>query len=126
MRNTSLKLINKISDNDLLKNILSWFQRSKIKFKNEEQMLQSIGVANIRMGMAQAHMFIEGKTEEHRQLKKYLSLGRNHRILLDCFWLMQARGDESIIIGDVLITDSLAFAMKKMSNIWHRCNKKNS
>jgi len=124
MRNTSLKLINKISDNDLLKNILSWFQRSKIKFKNEEQMLQSIGVANIRMGMAQAHMFIEGKTEEHRQLKKYLSLGRNHRILLDCFWLMQARGDESIIIGDVLITDSLAFAMKKMSNIGIDATKK--
>ena len=124
MRNTSLKLINKISDNDLLKNILSWFQRSKIKFKNEEQMLQSIGVANIRMGMAQAHMFIEGKTEEHRQLKKYLSLGRNHSILLDCFWLMQARGDESIIIGDVLITDSLAFAMKKMSNIGIDATKK--
>ena len=34
MWNPSLKLINKISDNDLLKNILSWFRRSNIKFKN--------------------------------------------------------------------------------------------
>jgi hypothetical protein len=124
MRNTSLKLINKISDNDLLKNILSWFRRSNIKFKNEDQMLQSVGVANIRMGMAQAHIFLESKTEEHRQLKKYLSLGQNHRILLDCFWLMQARGDENIIIGDTLITDSLAFAMKKMTNIGIDATKK--
>jgi hypothetical protein len=124
MRNPSLKLINKISDHDLLKNILSWFRRSNIKFKNEEQMLQSVGVANIRMGMAQAHFFLEGKTEEQRQLKKYLSLGRNHRILLDCFWLMQARGDENIIIGDVLVTDSLAFAMKKMTNIGIHATKK--
>ena len=46
MRNPSLKLINKISDNDSLRNILSWFRRSNIKFKNEDQMLQSIGVAN--------------------------------------------------------------------------------
>jgi hypothetical protein len=52
MRNPSLKLINKISENDLLKNILSWFRRSNIKFKNEEQMLESVGVANIQMGMA--------------------------------------------------------------------------
>ena len=124
MRNPSLKLINKISDNDLLKNILSWFRRSNIKFKNEDQMLQSVGVANIRMGMAQAHLFLESKTKEHRQLKQYLSLGRNHRILLDCFWLMQARGDDNIIIGDVLVTDSLAFAMKKMTNIGIHATKK--
>ena len=37
---------------------------------------------------------------------------------------MQARGDENIIIGDVLVTDSLAFAMKKMTNIGIHATKK--
>ena len=37
---------------------------------------------------------------------------------------MQARGDENIIIGDILITDSLAFAMKKMTNIGIHATKK--
>ncbi len=124
MRNPSLKLVNKIKDSDLLKNVLVWFQRSKIQFKNEDQLLQSIGLANIRLGMAQSYMFLEKKTKVHRELKEYLSLGRNHRILLDCFWIMQARGDENIMIGDELEVDSLSYSMKKMAGIGIDATKK--
>ena len=124
MRNPSLKLVNKIKDSNLFANILVWLQRSKIQFKNEDQLLQSIGLANVRIGMAQAHIFIEDKTEAHRQLRNYLLLGANHRILLDCFWVMQARGDEAIIIGDETETDSLVYTMKKMTGIGIDATKK--
>ena len=115
MRNPSLKLVNKIKDSDLLKNVLVWFQRSKIRFKNEDQLLQSIGLANIRIGMAQSHMFLEENSKTHRDLKNYLALGQNHRILFDCFWMMQARGDENIIIGNDSEVDSLSYVMKKIA-----------
>ena len=124
MRNPSLKLVNKIKDSDLLKNVLVFFQRSKIRFKNEDQLLQSIGLANIRIGMAQSHMFLEESSKEHQELKHYLSLGRNHRILFDCFWVMQARGDENIIIGNDSEVDSLSYAMKKMAGIGIDSTKK--
>ena len=124
MRNPSLKLVNKIKDSDLLKNVLVWFQRSKIRFKNEDQLLQSIGLANIRIGMAQSHMFLEEGSKAHRDLKNYLALGQNHRILFDCFWIMQARGDENIIIGNESEVDSLAYAMKKMTGIGIDATKK--
>jgi hypothetical protein len=124
MRNPNLKLVNKVKESDLLKNILAWFQRSKIKFKNEDQLLQSIGIANIRIGMAQAHMFLVEHTKTHRELKHYLSLGVNHRILLDCLWVMQARGDENIIIGNESEVDSLTYAMKKMTGIGIDATKK--
>ena len=71
MRNPTLKLVNKIKDSDLLKNVLVFFQRSKIRFKNEDQLLQSIGLANIRIGMAQSHMFLEESSKEHQELKHY-------------------------------------------------------
>jgi len=124
MRNPSLKLVNKIKDSDLLKNVLVFFQRSKTRFKNEDQLLQSIGVANIRLGMAQSHMFLTERSKEHKALKHYLALGQNHRILLDCFWVMQARGDENIIIGNESEIDSLAYAMKKMTAIGVDATKK--
>ena len=124
MRNPSLKLVNKIKDSDLLKNVLVWFTRSKIRFKNEDQLLQSIGLANIRIGMAQSHMFLEEKTKVHKKLKEYLSQGLNHRILLDCLWVMQARGDEDILIGDEFQVDSLAYAMKKMTGVGIDSTKK--
>ena len=124
MRNPSLKLVNKIKDSDLLKNVLVWFQRSKIQFKNEDQLLQSIGLANIRIGMAQSHIFLEDRTKAHRELKQYLARGRNHRILLDCLWIMQARGDEDIIIGNDYEVDSLAYSMKKMTGIGIDSTKK--
>ena len=124
MRNPSLELVNKIKDSDFLKNVLVWFQRSKIQFKNEDQLLQSIGLANIRVGMAQSHIFLEKKTKAHQELKKYLSHGLNHRILLDCFWIMQARGDENIMIGDEFKVDSLSYAMKKMTGIGIDATKK--
>ena len=124
MRNPTLKLVNKIKDSDLLKNVLVFFQRSKIRFKNEDQLLQSIGLANIRIGMAQSHMFLEERSKEHQELKHYLALGQNHRILFDCFWVMQARGDENIIIGNESEIDSLAYAMKKMTGIGIDATKK--
>ena len=124
MRNPSLKLVNKIKDSDLLKNVLVWFQRSKIRFKNEDQLLQSIGLANIRIGMAQSHMFLEEDSKTHRDLKNYLALGQNHRILFDCFWVMQVRGDENIVIGNESEVDSLAYAMKKMTGIGIDATKK--
>ena len=124
MRNPSLKLVNKIKDSDLLKNVLVFFQRSKIRFKNEDQLLQSIGLANIRIGMTQSHMFLGERSKEHKILKHYLALGQNHRILLDCFWIMQARGDENIIIGNESEIDSLAYAMKKMTGIGIDATKK--
>ena len=124
MRNPTLKLVNKIKDSDLLKNVLVFFQRSKIRFKNEDQLLQSIGLANIRIGMAQSHMFLEVSSKEHQKLKHYLALGRNHRILFDCFWVMQARGDENIVIGNESEIDSLAYAMKKMTGIGIDATKK--
>ena len=124
MRNPSLKLVNKVKDSDLLQNILLLYQRSKIRFKNEDQLLQSIGLANIRIGMAQSHMFMEEKTNIHNQFKQYLAQGKNHRILFDCFWVMQARGYEDIVIGDEDDVDSLAFVMKKMSGIGVDATKK--
>ena len=124
MRNPSLKLVNKVKDSDLLKNVLAWFQRSKIQFKNEDQLLQSIGLAGIRIGMAQSHLFLEEKTKAHKGLKQYLARGQNHRILLDCLWIMQARGDEDIIIGDDYEVDSLAYSMKKMTGIGIDSTKK--
>jgi len=124
MRNPTLKLVNKIKDSDLLKNVLVFFQRSKTRFKNEDQLLQSIGLANIRIGMAQSHMFLGERSKEHKALKHYLALGQNHRILLDCFWVMQARGDENIIIGNESEIDSLAYAMKKMTGIGIDATKK--
>lgn len=124
MRNPSLKLVNKVKDSNLLKNVLVWFQRSKIEFKDEDQLLQSIGLANIRIGMAQSHMFLEEKTRKHRELKQYLARGQNHRILLDCLWIMQARGDEDIIIGNDYEVDSLAYSMKKMTGIGVDSTKK--
>ena len=124
MRNPSLKLVNKIKDSDLLKNVLVFFQRSKTRFKNEDQLLQSIGLANIRIGMAQSHMFLGERSKEHKALKHYLALGQNHRILLDCFWVMQARGDENIIVGNESEIDSLAYAMKKMTGIGIDATKK--
>ena len=124
MRNPSLQLVNKIKDSDLLKNVLVFFQRSKTRFKNEDQLLQSIGLANIRIGMAQSHMFLGERSKEHKALKHYLALGQNHRILLDCFWVMQARGDENIIIGNESEIDSLAYAMKKMTGIGIDATKK--
>lgn len=124
MRNPSLKLVNKIKDSDLLKNVLVFFQRSKTRFKNEDQLLQSIGIANIRIGMAQSHMFLGERSKEHKALKYYLALGQNHRILLDCFWVMLARGDENIIIGHESEIDSLAYAMKKMTGIGIDATKK--
>ena len=68
MRNPTLKLVNKIKDSDLVKSILFTLQRSKIRFKNEDQLLQSIGLANIRIGMAQSHIFLEENTEEQQAL----------------------------------------------------------
>ena len=124
MRNPTLQLVNKVKDSDLLKNVLVFFQRSKIRFKNEDQLLQSIGLANIRIGMAQSHMFLEEDSKTHRDLKNYLALGQNHRILFDCFWVMQARGDENIIIGNESEIDSLAYAMKKMTGIGIDATKK--
>ena len=124
MRNPTLKLVNKIKDSDLLKNVLVFFQKSKIRFKNEDQLLQSIGLANIRIGMAQSHMFLEEDSKTHRDLKNYLALGQNHRILFDCFWVMQARGDENIIIGNDSEVDSLSYAMKKMTGIGIDATKK--
>jgi len=44
--------------------------------------------------MAQSHMFLEERNKVAKEFKQYLAKGRNHRILLDCFWVMQARGDE--------------------------------
>ena len=124
MRNPTLQLVNKVKDSDLLKNVLVWFQRSKIRFKNEDQLLQSIGLANIRIGMAQSHMFLEENSKTHRDLKNYLALGQNHRILFDCFWMMQARGDENIIIGNDSEVDSLSYVMKKMAGIGMDSTKK--
>jgi hypothetical protein len=124
MRNPSLRLVNKIKDNDLLRNVMVFFQRSKTRFKNEDQLLQSIGLANIRIGMAQSHMFLGERSKEHKALKHYLVLGQNHRILFDCFWVMQARGDENIIIGNESEVDSLAYAMKKMTGIGIDATKK--
>ena len=124
MRNPTLQLVNKVKDSDLLKNVLVWFQRSKIRFKNEDQLLQSIGLANIRIGMAQSHMFLEERSKEHQELKHYLALGQNHRILFDCFWVMQARGDENIIIGNDSEVDSLSYVMKKMTGIGIDATKK--
>ena len=124
MRNPTLQLVNKVKDSDLLKNVLVWFQRSKIRFKNEDQLLQSIGLANIRIGMAQSHMFLEEDSETHRDLKNYLALGQNHRILFDCFWVMQARGDENIIIGNDSEVDSLSYVMKKIAGIGIDATKK--
>ena len=124
MRNPTLQLVNKVKDSDLLKNVLVWFQRSKIRFKNEDQLLQSIGLANIRIGMAQSHMFLEEDSKTHRDLKNYLALGQNHRILFDCFWVMQARGDENIIIGNDSEIDSLSYVMKKMTGIGIDATKK--
>ena len=124
MRNPSLKLVNKIKDSDLLKNVLVWFQRSKIQFKNEDQLLQSIGLANIRIGMAQSHIFLEEKNKVAKEFKQYLAKGRNDRILLDCFWVMSARGDEDIIIGHEYEVDSLAFVMRKMAGIGIDATKK--
>ena len=124
MRNPTLQLVNKVKDSDLLKNILVFFQRSKIRFKDQDQLLQSIGLANIRIGMAQSHMFLEENSKEHQAFKHYLSLGQNHRILFDCFWVMQVRGDENIIIGNESEVDSLAYAMKKMTGIGIDATKK--
>ena len=124
MRNPSLQLVNKIKDSDLLKNVLVFFQRSKTRFKNEDQLLQSIGLANIRIGMAQSHMFLEEDSKTHRDLKNYLALGQNQRILFDCFWVMQARGDENIIIGNDSEVDSLSYVMKKMAGIGIDATKK--
>ena len=124
MRNPTLKLVNKIKDSDLLKNGLVFFQRSKIRFKNEDQLLQSIGLANIRIGMAQSHMFLEEDSKTQRDLKNYLALGQNHRILFDCFWVMQARGDENIIIGNDSEVDSLSYVMKKIAGIGIDATKK--
>ena len=124
MRNPTLKLVNKIKDSDLLRNILLSLQRSKTRFKNEDQLLQSIGLANIRIGMAQSHMFLGERSKEHKALKHYLTLGRNHRILFDCFWVMQVRGDENIVIGNESEVDSLAYAMKKMTGIGIDATKK--
>ena len=124
MRNPTLQLVNKIKDSDLLKNVLVFFQRSKTRFKNEDQLLQSIGLANIRIGMAQSHMFLEEDSKTHRDLKNYLALGQNQRILFDCFWVMQARGDENIIIGNDSEVDSLSYVMKKMAGIGIDATKK--
>ena len=124
MRNPTLKLVNKIKDSDLLRNILFILKRSKIRFKNEDQLLKSIGLANIRIGMAQSHMFLEERSKAHQALKQYLALGLNHRILFDCFWMMQARGDEDIIIGNESEVDSLVYVMKKMTGIGIDATKK--
>jgi len=69
MRNPSLKLVNKIKDSDLLKNVLVFFQRSKTRFKNEDQLLQSIGLANIRIGMVQSHIFLEESSKENQRIE---------------------------------------------------------
>jgi len=69
MRNPTLKLVNKIKDSDLLKNVLVFFQRSKIRFKNEDQLLQSIGLANIRIGMVQSHIFLEESSKENQRIE---------------------------------------------------------
>ena len=124
MRNPTLKLVNKIKDSDFFKNIEFSLQRSKIRFKNEDQLLQSIGLANVRIGMAQSHMFLEERSKAHLELKHYLALGLNHRILFDCFWVMQARGDEDIIIGHESEVDSLSYVMKKMTGIGIDATKK--
>ena len=69
MRNPTLKLVNKIKNSDLLRNILFTLQRSKIRFKNEDQLLQSIGLANIRIGMVQSHIFLEESSKENQRIE---------------------------------------------------------
>ena len=107
-------MINELKDStnvSLLDRITERFKHSRINYKNDEQMMQAIGIANLRIGMAAAHNFLEQTTKAHRRLKAYLAQGRNHRILLDCFWIMQSRGDKNIILGDQKTVDSLAFAI---------------
>lgn len=120
MRNPKLKPIKQLkssTNGNLLDRITECFKDSKINYKNDDQMMQAIGIANLRIGMASAHNFVEQNTSAHKRLKEYLALGRNHRILLDCFWIMQSRGDENIILGDQYDVDSLAFSMKKIPNL---------
>jgi hypothetical protein len=124
MRNPTLKLVNNIKNSDLLKNVLVVFKRSKIKFKDEDQLLQSIGLANMRIGMAQAHLFLREDKKVNKELKQYLALGRNHSLLLDCLWVMQARGDDAIMIGNGYEVDSLSYSMKKMTGIGIDATKK--
>lgn len=122
MRNPKMKRVNdlygKVIDDEALLNetIENCFSKSMINYQSDEKMMQAIGVANIRIGMASAHNFIEEKTKAQRELKMYLALGRKHRILLDVFWIMQTRGDENIVIGDYDIVDSLAYSMKKITD----------
>ena len=120
MKKPTLKMINELKDStnvSLLDRITERFKHSRINYKNDEQMMQAIGIANLRIGMASAHNFLEETTKAQRRLKAYLAQGRNHRILLDCFWIMQSRGDKNIILGDQKTVDSLAFAMKKIPNL---------
>lgn len=65
--------------------------RSQIKFDSEEKAMQVLGIASIRLGMAQAH-----KEMPDSNFVRYLSKGRTHRCLLDNLIGMQIRGDEHI------------------------------
>lgn len=124
MRNARLSTIKQLkssTNGNLLDRIIERFRDSKINYKNDDQMMQAIGIANLRLGMASAHNFVDEKTSAHKRLKKYLALGRNHRILLDCLWIMQSRGDKNIILGDQYDITSLAFCMKKIPNIGRDC-----
>jgi hypothetical protein len=105
------------SDEKLLEKITELLKDSRINYQTDSKMLQAIGGACIRIGMAAAHQTLEETTKEQEQLKHYLSKGRNHRILLDNFWIMQTRGDEDIILGDEYRVDSLTYSMNRANKI---------
>ncbi len=105
------------SDEKLLEKITELFKDSRINYQTDDKMLQAIGGACIRVGMAAAHETLEETTKEQEQLKHYLSKGRNHRILLDSFWIMMTRGDEDIILGDEYRVDSLTYSMNRANKI---------
>jgi hypothetical protein len=121
MRNPQLKKNDAVeivkNDESLLQKIVNLFSKSRINYQTENKMLQCVFIANQRISMTVAHKYIDETTKAQRQLKQYLSLGRNHRVLLDSFWIMQTRGDKDIILGDEHQVDSLAFAMFKSTDI---------
>lgn len=121
MRNARMKTNHHVpqidSDERLLEKITELLKDSKINYQTDDKMMQAVGGACIRIGMAASHQILEEKTKEQEQLKHYLSKGRSHRILLDNFWIMMTRGDEDIVLGDKNRVDSLVYSMNRANKI---------
>lgn len=66
-------------------------KRSQLQFDSKMKAMQVLGIACIRLGMAQAH-----KEMPDSNFVRYLSKGRTHRCLLDNIIGMQMRGDRHI------------------------------